>query len=208
MTADNTVTFYTVIVMLLIFALAFIVIWSRRELHMRLVAVAIALALVPIIWSVFAQLPGKPHEMSAKMFRANYRCTMITPVELEQNQPILLLAQKEDALRPEYLVIAWDRDLAISLQKSMREAKRASSGSIIYGGTACIGEEDADSGGGKEGKKGKKGKGKGGKGKRGNGDGSSGKRQPGNSGQERVGADDFTFYPDPVPPMPEKDYGP
>lgn len=193
MAASHTVTLYAVIIVLLTGALGSLVVWSRRELRMRLLGVALSVAMMPVIWFVFAQLPGEPDDISAKEFRENYRCSVITGVQLEQNAPIYLLAQKEDALKPTYLVIEWDMRFAASLQKSMRVAKLNGRGSIIYAASACGDEADGE-GGGKGRKKGKKGKGP--------------ARQPGTSGQEQEGGDDFTFYPDPVPPMPEKNYGP
>ena len=32
--------------------------------------------------------------------------------------------------------------------------------------------------------------------------------EPGSSGLEQISGDEFTFYPDPVPPNPEKDHSP
>lgn len=194
MASSHTVTLYAVIIALIAFALGSLVVWSRRELRMRLLGVALSVAMVPVVWFVFAQLPGKPDDMSAKEFRTHYRCATVTPVRLEQNAPISLLVQRENASEPEYLLIEWDMRLATSLQKSMRVAKLNGRGSIIYASKSCgSDEEGGDANGHKKGK-GKKGKGL--------------AKQPGTSGQEQEGEDGFTFYPDPVPPLPEKNYGP
>jgi hypothetical protein len=131
--------------------------------------------------------------MSAKEFRAKYRCATIMPIEVKQNAPIYLLAKKRGARESEYLVITWNMRLATSLQKSQRVAKLNPNGTIIYGPISC--KDEAGSGNGK-------GKGKGGKGKHPQGN------RPGSSGQEQNGEDGFIFYPEPVPPMPEKNYGP
>lgn len=208
MAASNTVTLYAVIIALFGFALASVAIWSRRELRMRLVAVVLSVAMVPIVWFVFAQLPGKPDDMSADEFRKQYRCATIIPVDVRQNAPIYLLAKKKRAHESEYLIIAWNMRLANSLQKSMRVARLNGRGSIVYGSASCATDEDDDADGNGGERKGKKGKGKAGKGRSGNGQGNPQAQQPGSSGQEQGGGDGFIFYPDPVPPMPEKNYGP
>lgn len=201
MAATHTVTLYAVILALFGFALGSLVVWSRRELRMRLLGVVLSVAMVPLVWYVFAQLPGKPDNMTAEEFREKYRCTTIIPVKLEQNAPIYLLAIKRNVREPEYLVITWNMRLAKSLQDSMREAKRFGKGSIVYARKSCGDGAEGATGG-------SKGKGKKGKGKDGNHQGRQEGKQPGSSGQEQDGEDGFTFYPDPVPPYPEKNYGP
>ena len=197
MDATSTVTLYAVILALCSFGLASVAIWSRRELRMRLIALGLGVAMAPVAWFAFSELPGKPSGMSAEDFREKYRCATIYPVEdsIMQGVGLYILAKKKDAREPEYLFVAWNMRLAASLQKSMRVAKINRKGSIIYGAASCR-EEDGDADGTGKGKKGK-GKGKG-----------KGPQLPGSSGQEEDGGDGFTFYPDPVPPLPEKNYGP
>lgn len=207
MAATHTVTLYAVIIALCGFALGSLVIWSRREFRMRLLGVGLSVAMAVVAAFVFSQLPGKPNDITAEEFREKYRCSMITPVRVEQNAPIYLLAKKKHAREPEYLIIAWNMRLATSLQKSMRAQKSNAKGSIIYGRTSCADDEDFGMGPGGKGK-GKKGKGRSGAGKLGNKQGSPGGQQPGSSGEEHDDGDGFTFYPDPVPPLPEKNYGP
>lgn len=193
MEATNTVTLYAVIVAFLCFALAFIVIWSRRELRMRLIALALAFGTVPVVYFAFSQLPGKPDALTAEEFREQYRCTIVTPVDIRERVGMLMLVKREDERVPEYVFVSWNMRLATSLQKSMRVAKVNGRGSIIYGASSC---GDGEEGNGK-------GKGKG-KGKK----GIAPPNRPGSSGIEQDSPDDFNFYADPVPPNPEKNYGP
>jgi hypothetical protein len=199
MAATHTVTLYAVVIALLCFALGSLVAWSRRELRMRLLGVGLSVVTVPVVWFVFSQLPGKPDDMSAEEFREKYRCATIIPVDVRQNAPIYLLAKKKRVSEPEYLAIAWNMRLASSLQKSMRAAKINGKGTIIYGGASC---RNGDGDGGEDGN------GKGKKGKKGQGRTPPRAHQPGSSGQEQIPGEGFIFYPDPVPPMPEKNYGP
>jgi len=201
MASTSGVTLYAVIFAIFAFALAFVAIWSRRDLRMRLVAVGLSIAMVPIAWFVFSQLPGKPSGVSAEEFRESYQCARVLHAQIRERVGILMLAQKEHAREPEFIFVSWNMRLASSLQKSMRVAKVNGKGTIIYGRAACKNSDEDDDGNGN-------GKGKGKKGKRGKGNGLPGIQQPGSSGQEQGGSDDFTFYPDPVPPMPEKNYGP
>lgn len=195
MGTTTTITLYAVLVALLGFALASIAIWSRRELRMRLFAVVLAIVAAPVFWFAFSQLPGKPDSISAEEFREHYRCARITPVKIIERVGIFILAEKIRTKEPEYLFVHWNMRLASSLQKSMRVAKLNGSGSIIYGSASCQNDDEEGDGNGKGKKKnGKKGKPR--------------MQQPGSSGQEQDGGDGFTFYPDPVPPMPEKNYGP
>jgi hypothetical protein len=199
MAATHTVTLYAVFITLFGFALGSLVIWSRRELRYRLLGFGLSLAMAPIVWFVFAQLPGKPDDMSAEEFREKYRCATIMPIDVRQNASIYLLAKKKRAREPEYLAIAWNMRLATSLQKSMRIAKINGKGTIIYGGASCRnGDGDGDEDGNGKDKKGKQGQGR----------TPPRAHQPGSSGLEQIPEDGFIFYPDPVPPMPEKNYGP
>ena len=193
MEAVNTVNLYAVIVALLCFALAFIVIWSRRELRMRLAALALAFGTAPVVYFAFSQLPGKPDSLTAEQFREKYRCTTVIPVDIRERVGMLMLVKREGARVPEYIFVSWNMRLASSLQKSMRVAKVNGKGSIIYGASSCGEEEEGDG----------KGKGKG-KGKK----RIAPPKMPGSSGQENDGPEDFNFYADPVPPNPEKNYGP
>lgn len=205
MAAVQVVNLYAVIVALLCFVLAFIVIWSRRELRMRLIALGFSFGMPLVVYLAFSQLPGKPSSMSVDEFRERYRCATIVPVGIKQGVEILMVAKKQHARDPEYLSVEWNMRLAASLQKSMRVAKLNGKGSIIYGAQSCHEDGDEEGDGDGKGKKGKKGKGKG---KPGAGQSRPGLQQPGSSGQEPDSGDGFTFYPDPVPAMPEKNYGP
>jgi hypothetical protein len=192
MDTSHTVTLYAVVISLIALALASVAIWSRRELRMRLVAVVLAMAMAPTAWYVFSQLPGKPDDMSAEQFRESYRCSTVLHAEIKDKVGILMLVKREDVRTPEYLFVQWNMLLAKSLQKGLRDAKRGGKGWIIYAASSC-GEEGEDG----DGKKRKKGKKKGSPG-----------APPGTEGQEQDGPDGFNFYPDPVPPNPEKNYGP
>lgn len=192
MESVNTVNLYAVIVTVLCFALGSIAIYSRRELRMRTLAVVLATAMAPAVWFVFSELPGKPDSITAEEFRENYRCTTVIPVDIRELVGMLMLLKKEHEPVPKYVFVSWNMRLASSLQKSMRVAKVNGKGSIIYGASSCGEEEEGDG-------KGKEGKGK----KR-----IAPPKMPGSSGQENDGPEDFTFYPDPVPPNPEKNYGP
>lgn len=191
--ATHTLILYAALVAILAIALASIAIWSRRELHMRLIALGLSLSMATVGWLAFAQLPGRPSDMTAEQFREKYRCATITPISIVQGTGIFMLVKKPQSHESEYLFVSWNMRLASSLQKSMRVAKLNGAGWIVYGSASCNsgdGDEDAD---------GTKGKGKKGK---------PGLKRPGDSGAEQEGGDGFTFYPDPVPPMPEKNYGP
>jgi hypothetical protein len=190
MAATHTVTLYAVIIALFCFALASVAIWSRRELRIRLVAVGLAVAMVPVIWFVFSQLPGKPDDITAEEFREKYQCATIIPIKVDYQAPIYLLAKTKYAREPKYLVIAWNMRLAKSLQESMRVAKVNDRGSIIYGRASCINDKKRKDGRLPE------------------GSGDDQRRLPGGSGVEQEGEDGFIFAPDPVPPLPEKNYGP
>lgn len=190
----TTITLYAVLVALLGFALASLAIWSGRKLRTRLFALLIAMVAAPVFWFAFSQLPGKPDSISVTDFREQYRCARITPVKIVERVGIFVLAEKAHAKEPEYLVVSWNMRLASSLQKSMRVAKLNGAGSIVYGSASCREDDEDGDGNGKGKKKGKK--------------GNPRLQQPGSSGQEPDGEDGFTFYPDPVPPMPEKNYGP
>ncbi len=205
-TTSNSVILYAFIVALVGFALASIAVWSRRDVRMRLVALALSLIGAPVMWFAFSQLPGKPDGISTVDFRENYRCATIMPYpEIRKDNGIYMLVKKKKQRDAEYLHVEWNLKLASSLQKSVRVAQMNGKGAIIYGSASCKDDEDGEDGQGK-------GKGKG-KGKKGKGAGSAaprpappGVQRPGSSGQENGGDEEFNFYPDPVPPQAEKNY--
>jgi hypothetical protein len=200
MAANSAVTLYAVIVALPAFALGFVALWSRRDLRMRLVAIALSLAMVPAAWFAFSQLPGKPNDITAEEFREQYQCTSVLHAQIRERVGILMLAQRRRMREPEFIFVSWNMRLASSLQKSMRVAKLNGKGTIIYGRASC---KNSDSDGDDDGTGTGKGKSKSGK-----GHGLPSIQEPGSSGREQDGKDGFTFSPDPVPPTPEKNYGP
>jgi hypothetical protein len=189
MAANHAVTLYAVLIALFAFSLAFVVIWSRRELRMRLIALALSLGMAPVAFFAFSQLPGKPDDITAEEFREAYHCARVLHADIRERVGILMLVKKTTTSEPEFLFVSWNMQLGSSLQKSMRTAKLNGKGSIIFGGKACA----------TKGKKGKEGDDEGGAGKM---------RRPGSSGQEQNGEESFIFEPDPIPPLPEKNYGP
>lgn len=202
--AANTVTFYAILMAVVLLSLGSIVIGSRRDMRMRLVAVTLTILGVVLAAFAFEQLPGKPDGITTEAFRKNYRCATVRlyPV-FEKSRGIFMVVRKEDADEDEYLFIEWNAKLAAALQKSTEMAKlNGSKGTIVYGGKSCEEEGDGEEGTVKGKRKGKgKGKGKGG----GKGKGKAAQVQrPGSSGLEQEGREEFNFYPDPVPPMPEK----
>lgn len=206
-TTSNSVILYALIVALVGFALASIAVWSRRDVRMRLTALALSLIGAPVMWFAFSQLPGKPDGISTEDFRASYRCATILPYpEIRKNEGIFMLVKRKKERDAEYLHVEWNLKLATSLQKSVRVAQVNGKGSIIYGQASCKDDEEGEEGQGKGKGKGKKGKGKGAA-----GTGSPralhpGVQRPGSSGQENSGDEEFNFYPDPVPPQAEKNY--
>ncbi len=191
MDSVNTVTLYAVIVALCCIALASITMWSRRELRMRIIALCIAIVMTPVVWFAFSEFPGTPASLAAEQFREQYRCSTVTPIEIRERVGMLMLVKKEGERVPKYVFVSWNMRLAKSLQKSMRVAKVNGKGSIIYGASSCGSDEEGNG----------KGKGKGKK-------RTPPPKLPGSSGQEEDTPDDFNFYADPVPPNPEKNYGP
>lgn len=184
MEITDNVTRYAVIIALLGFALAFVAVRSRRELRMRLVALLLAAVMIPVAWFAFAQLPGTPKTMSADEFRGGYRCAAVLSTDIRERIGILMLVQRRGITAPEYILVSWNMRLASSLQHSLRVARENGAGKILYGGRMCAGKgmmRDAEA---------------------------PPARLPGTSGEEHSGGDDFVFYPDPVTPMPEKNYGP
>jgi hypothetical protein len=194
-TTNSIVLFYAVLLALLALSLGVIVIWSRRELRMRLVALVLSVTTLAVGWMAFGDLTGRPKLLSVDDFKKEYFCAAVLHSDIYQNVGMELLMRKEDAKDAKLIFVPWNMKLARSLQRGQRYAKLNDNGTIIYGGKACF-DEDGDSGN-KKGKKGKRKK------------GTQPLRQPGgSSGEVDDGNENFNFYPNPVPPLPEKNYGP
>lgn len=182
-----TVASYGLAVALLAFALAAIAVWSRRDMRIRYVAVALASVVAYSSWFAFSELPGRPKEFAVAEFKKKYWCTTIVHAEIKRNVGLYLLVREDKAKEAEYIFVQWNMKLATSLQRGMRIAALNSNGSLIYGGKACMNKG----------------------GKKGNGDRGSEITRPGDSGTEGDGSEgEFIFHPRAVPALPEKNYGP
>ena len=151
MAITNTVMLYAVIVSLLGFALVSLAIWSRRELRMRLVAVALAIVMAPTMWFAFSEFPGQHRAMSADKFRKEYLCATIAYSEIRDKKGILMLAKHDDDKDNLYIFVSWDLKLVGALQKAKRVAAVNRKGTIVYGGASCSGDGEEEG----EGRKGK-----------------------------------------------------
>ncbi len=195
-TTNSAVLIYAVVLALLSLSLGVIVIWSRREWRMRLVALALSVATFVVGWEAFGDLLGRPRPISVDDFKEEYFCAAVLHSDIYQNVGMELLMRKEDAKDTKLVFVPWNMKLARSLQVGQRYAKLNNNGTVIYGGKACL-DEDDESSSGKKGKKGKRKK------------GTQPIRHPGGiSGEGGGGNEDFNFYPNPAPPLPEKNYGP
>lgn len=200
---DSIVLSYAVLVALLVLALGTIVIWSRREFRMRIIALALMVATAVACWVIFTDLPGRTKDITVEEFKDKYWCATVVHEHTEQGKGMYLLIRKKDEKEATYIFVPWNMKLANSLQKGQRIAKLNKSGAIVYGGKSCFSGEDdeeylRDEGGSVEGKPSKQKKSK------------PKVTLPGSSGNDEteIAEDEFHFRPDPVPPTPEKNYGP
>ncbi len=193
----NNLTLLVVLFALIAIALGTITIWSRRQLVMRSVALALTVLMLPLGWFALDDLLSRPKQRTADELRAPGMCNAVLHAEIKERVGVylFLVDKKLKGAEPRYIFVPWDLKFAQRLQRSKLHKQAAQGkGTILIGDRACQ-------------QKGK-GEGKEGEGK----DGDAKKKQPrrpGSSGEEE-GPDDGSvhFHPDPVAPIPEKDLTP
>jgi hypothetical protein len=181
---------YAVILAILAILLAVIVVYSRRQLWLKVSAIALAVGTMSVGYLAFTDLPGRPKYVTIETFREVYHCSKVHYVDQRDRKGFTLIVERHAKSGREYVDLPWNLRLAQSLSKSMRaQAESKRKGAIYYGGASCrktFDEGDPE----------------------GEGEGDGRRKRPGRGlgGDEQEQSEDFGFHAEPPPPAPEKQY--
>jgi hypothetical protein len=110
------------LMILLAAALATIGIWSPRRLHVRIGAVALACAFMPVTYAAMTNLLSKPKPASFEWWMAKAPEATVLGSSMQEDKAIYLWLQVDGVEEPRAYVLPWSRPLAEQLQQASREA--------------------------------------------------------------------------------------
>lgn len=101
-------------------ALALIAMWSRRRARWRLAAAGLLVVVLALGYFSLIDLLSRPKPLRLEL--AGLNDARVISAVLREDDAIYLWLNIED--EPRFFTMPWDKNLAIELQNSMREARR------------------------------------------------------------------------------------
>jgi hypothetical protein len=109
-------------------ALAAIAIWSPRALWIKVSALVITTAFVPLTYVSVIDLLSRPKPIALEWSRAGLAEARVIGAELREGEGIHLWLRVPEVPEPRSYVLPWDQKLAEQLQKAQREATEKGTG--------------------------------------------------------------------------------
>ena len=117
-----------VVAVVLAAGLATISIWSPRKLWVKVGAVTLAAAFMPLSYASFADLLSKPKPVALEWFHRSMSEATVLSARMQEGEAIYLWLQLPGTAEPRYYKIGWSEDVAKQLQQAMREAEKNQGG--------------------------------------------------------------------------------
>ncbi|MGI9422471.1 MAG: hypothetical protein ACR2PA_04710 [Hyphomicrobiaceae bacterium] len=105
-------------------ALATIAVWSPRAVWIRIVAVALAITMMPLGYVALAGLLAKPKPKQLAWFERNVEKAHILGISFAEGKAIYLWLRLEGMLEPRYYSIPWSQKAAEALEDQMEAATK------------------------------------------------------------------------------------
>ena len=105
-------------------ALSSIAIWSPRANWIRITAVALAVAMMPLGYAALAGLLAKPKPRQLIWFERNVEEAEILGVSLSEGKAIYLWLRLEGMIEPRYYQLPWNKKTAEDLEDEMEQAAK------------------------------------------------------------------------------------
>lgn len=102
--------------------LAAIAIRAPRATQLRVAAVAITTAFLPLAYLGLTEILARPKPMTHEWFNASAKHAMVLGVSLHEGKAIYLWLRVDDSLEPRYYRLPWQQRNAEKLQKAIEEA--------------------------------------------------------------------------------------
>jgi len=108
----------------LITGLGLIAVWSRRPLYIRIGAVALTTAFLPLAYVAFSELLSKPKPVSLEWAHRDAKEATVLASKMEENVAIYVWLSFPGAREPRAYVLPWNRQVAQQLQGANRQAEK------------------------------------------------------------------------------------
>jgi len=118
---DNLIYIFLALVIVAA-ALASLAIWAPRVTRVRISALIIAAAFIPLGYVQFIELLSKPKPKSFEWFERNVEEAEILAVSLKEGEAIFMWLRLDGALEPRYYVFPWNLKLAERLEEDVDSA--------------------------------------------------------------------------------------
>jgi hypothetical protein len=115
------------IALALVTGLGLIAVWSRRQLFIRLGAVALTVAFLPLSYVAFSELLSKPKPVSLEWANRNAKEATVLASQMQEDVAIYVWLAYPEAAEPRAYVLPWNRQAAQQLQGANRQAEKTKS---------------------------------------------------------------------------------
>jgi hypothetical protein len=112
-------------------ALAAIAIWAPRPTRVRVSALVITMAFIPVAYLMFIEMLSKPKPMSFEWYQRATKKAVLLGVSLHEKESIYLWLRPVGSIEPRYYVVPWNLKLAEKLQKAVDTASRGNSTIVL-----------------------------------------------------------------------------
>lgn len=124
----QTVMNLFVVAIVLAAGLATISIWAPRRLAVKVIAILVTTAFMPVAYASMADLLSKPKPVKLEWQHRGTGDAVVLGARMRQGEAIYLWLQFGDLPEPRYYVLPWDENAARNLQEAMREADKNKGG--------------------------------------------------------------------------------
>lgn len=99
-------------------------IWAPRKMLVKLSALLTTLLFIPLSYMSMVSLLSKPKPVHLEWWRANEKEATVLGSLMREGHGIYLWLQMADLVEPRSYVLPWNQELALQLQRALREAEK------------------------------------------------------------------------------------
>ena len=103
--------------------LAGITVWSRREVWVKAIAIAVAALFIPLAYAGFTEMMSKPKPVHMEWRHGDLAGATVIAATIREDEAIYLWLQIDGVEEPRAYVLPWSRRAAEQLQEATREAE-------------------------------------------------------------------------------------
>lgn len=127
----NDLPFFFAAAVLVAAALASIALWAPRRAMVKLGALALAAAFLPVSYAAFADLLSRPKPVALEWWQKRADEATVLGSHLREGHGVYLWLQVAGTAEPRSYRLPWDRQAAQELVEALREAEKNGSGVVM-----------------------------------------------------------------------------